>query len=104
MIVKLTEKNFQTEVYGFHGPALVEFYASWCPKCAMMEDILNDFSEGHPEVKVCQVNTGKEFWLTDRYGIEKVPSFIAFQNGKPIGAVVGIVPQKVLSELFLAAK
>ena len=43
MIVKVTEKNFQKEVYDCHGAVLVEFYASWCPKCAMMEDVLKKF-------------------------------------------------------------
>ena len=45
MIVKVTEKKFQKEVYDCHGAVLVEFYASWCPKCAMMEDVLKKFSE-----------------------------------------------------------
>ena len=39
-VVKVTEKKFQKEVYDCHGAVLVEFYASWCPKCAMMEDVL----------------------------------------------------------------
>ena len=104
MIVKVTEKKFQKEVYDCHGTVLVEFYASWCPKCAMMEDVLKKFSEDHPEIRVCQVNTGEEIRLSDQYGIEKVPSFIAFDSGKPIGAVVGVVPAEVLLELFSSAK
>ena len=104
MIVKATETNFQTEVYNRHGAVLVEFYASWCPKCAMMEDILKEFSQKHPEISVCQVNIGGEHRLPDEYGIEKVPSFIAFDNGKPVGAVVGVVPAEVLLELFSSVK
>ena len=102
MVVKVTEKSFQREVCGSPRPVLVEFYASWCPKCAMMQDVLARFSETHPEIKVCQVDTGEESRLADQYGIEKVPSFIAFDNGNPIGAVTAVVHEKVLLELFSA--
>lgn len=102
MVVKVTEKSFQREVCGSPRPVLVEFYASWCPKCAMMQDVLAQFSETHPEIKVCQVDTGEESRLANQYGIEKVPSFIAFDNGNPIGAVTGVVHEKVLLELFSA--
>lgn len=104
MTVKVTENNFQKEVYECRRPVLVEFYAPWCPKCAMMEDILQDFSEMHQEIKVCQVNTEEESRLADQYGIEKVPSFVAFDKGSPIGAVVGKVSGKVLLELFSTVK
>ena len=69
MVVKVTEKSFQREVCGSPRPVLVEFYASWCPKCAMMQDVLAQFSETHPEIKVCQVDTGEESRLADQYGI-----------------------------------
>ena len=57
MTVKVTEHSFQKEVYECRRPVLVEFYASWCPKCAMMEDVLQEFSVAHREIKVCRVNT-----------------------------------------------
>ena len=104
MVVKVTEKSFQREVCGSPRPVLVEFYASWCPKCAMMQDVLAQFSETHLEIKVCQVDTGEESRLADQYGIEKVPSFVAFDKGRPIGAAVGKVSGKVLLELFSTVK
>lgn len=104
MTVKVTEHSFHKEVYECRRPVLVEFYASWCPKCAMMEDVLQEFSVAHREIKVCQVNTGEEPRLVDQYGIEKVPSFVAFDKGRPIGAAVGKVSGKVLLELFSTVK
>ena len=102
MVVKVTEKNIQREVYSCRQPVLVEFYEPWCPKCAMMEDVLRDFSETHREIKVCQINAGREIQLTDQYGIEKVPAFVAFRGGRPVGVVVGAVSSRILLELCSA--
>lgn len=102
MVVKVTEKNIQREVYSCRQPVLVEFYEPWCPKCAMMEDVLRDFSETHREIKVCQINAGREIQLTDQYGIEKVPAFVAFRGGRPVGAIVGAVSSRILLELCSA--
>ena len=104
MTVKLTEKNIQKEVYDCRIPVLVEFYASWCPKCAMMEDVLQKFAIDHREIKVCQVNEGEQPGLVNRFGIERVPYFVAFVKGKPVGAAVGIVSENILLELFSASK
>ena len=100
MIVKLTEQKFEKEVRACSGAVLVEFYASWCPRCAMMEDVLRQFAEENSNIKVCQADAVSESRLAERYGIERVPAFIAYENGKPVGAVVGVVPQKTLKKLF----
>lgn len=100
MIIRLTEANFEKEVSGDIHPVLVEFYASWCPRCAMMEDVLAEFSEKHREIKVGRVDTEKEILLAEKYGIEKVPCFIAFYKGRPAAAVSGTVSQNILLDMF----
>lgn len=104
MTVKLTEKNIQEEVYDCSLPVLVEFYASWCPKCAMMEDVLQKFAIEHPEIKVCQVNEREQPGLVNRFGIERVPYFVAFDKGEPVGAAAGIVSENILLQLFSSSK
>ena len=42
---ELTEKNFRREVLEAKKPVLVEFYALWCGKCAMMEDVFELVAE-----------------------------------------------------------
>lgn len=104
MAAKITEKSFDKQVYGAGRPVLVEFYASWCPKCAMMEDVVQEFAEMYSGVEVYQADIETEPGLADRYGIESVPAFVAFEKGKPTGAVVGVVPRQALRELFPSLK
>ena len=46
MLVNVTGDNFRYEVEESPLPVLVEFYASWCGKCAMMEDVVAEFCRG----------------------------------------------------------
>ena len=39
MIIDVTEANFRREVSEAELPVLLEFYAAWCGKCAMMSDV-----------------------------------------------------------------
>ncbi len=101
MTVKVTEKNFQQEVTEAKLPVLLEFYAVWCGKCAMMADVVSEFArEQEGRIKVCQTDLDREADLAARFGVEKVPTFVSFYEGKAKGAVVGIVSKDALKQLF----
>ena len=101
MTVKITEETFDREVMESLQPVLVEFYASWCGKCAMMEDVVADFAAGHDgRIKVCQIDTDQNKNLAAEFGVKKVPTFVSFRAGKPVRTVEGVVTGKVLGRLF----
>ena len=43
-VLKLDEKNFESEVLNFKGTVLVDFYADWCGPCKMLAPILDKIS------------------------------------------------------------
>lgn len=101
MIMKVEEENFVYEVIESPVPVLVEFYASWCGKCAMMEDVVAEFAEEKEgRIKVCQIDSDRSESLAGKYGVEKVPTFVAFRAGKPMRSVTGVVAGRVLEKLF----
>ena len=56
MKIRVTAKNYPQEVLRSETPVLVEFFAVWCGKCAMMEDVLDEIAKEYDgRVKVCQI-------------------------------------------------
>ena len=101
MTVKVDEENFMYEVIESPLPVLVEFYALWCGKCAMMEDVVTEFAaENEDRIKVCQIDSDSSGSLAEEFGIEKVPTFVAFYKGKAVRSAAGVVTGRVLEKLF----
>lgn len=90
MIIDVTESNFQKEVLESRVPVLVEFYAPWCPRCAMAADTVSEFEEeNRGRIKVCRINTDLVSGLADRFGVQEVPLFVGFCSGRAVGAMTG---------------
>lgn len=101
MTVKVEEENFVYEVIESPLPVLVEFYAVWCGKCAMMEDVVTEFAVEHEgRIKVCQIDSDRSESLAEKFGVEKVPTFVSFWAGKPVRSTAGVVTGKALEKLF----
>lgn len=101
MVEKISPERFEKEVEKAEMPVLLEIYAPWCPRCAMMEDVVEQFAlEQNGRVKVCRIDEEEAEALMVRYGINRVPSFLAFYKGKLTGIIEGTVEKKILEELF----
>ena len=56
MKIRVTAKNYPQEVLQSETSVLVEFFAAWCAKCAMMESIVDELAEEYDSrVKICQI-------------------------------------------------
>jgi len=89
----LEEFNFKTEVLDASGPVLVDFWATWCPPCRMMNPVVEKLAG---EFKVCKVDIDKNQSLAAKFGVNAVPTFIVFRNGQPAQRIEGAVPESTL--------
>ena len=60
------------------GKWLVDFSATWCGPCRMLEPVLEDFSKDN---NVLQVDIDQFSELTDNFNIMSVPTLIYFEDG-----------------------
>lgn len=82
--------NFQREILQSEMPVLLDFFAPWCTPCRMLSAVLNDISEDYIGIiRVCRVNVDDEKDLSDRYGIDEIPTVIFFKNGRPTDRFTG---------------
>lgn len=85
MIKKITsEEEFEKEIK--EGNLIVDFSATWCGPCRMMEPVLKELSS---KIKILKVDIDELEVLTRKLGIMSVPTIIIYKDGKEVKKVVG---------------
>ena len=79
--VRLNADNFDKEVIEAKEPVLVDFFATWCGPCKMLSPLLDQIAEENEGVKVGKVDVDQEDDLVSRFGIEAMPTILAFKDG-----------------------
>jgi len=97
----LNELNFEKEVKESELPYLVDFWASWCGPCQIMEPVVAQIAEEHEgKIKVGKVNVDENPNTAAQYGIRSIPTILLFKNGKNVGQLVGNVPKQMIEEFI----
>ncbi|MDB4614619.1 thioredoxin [bacterium] len=105
--MQITDDQFSDEVLNSDQPVLVDFWASWCPPCKMMEPMverLHDEVAESSSAKIVAVNIDRNPQTAGEYTVSSVPTFIAFKNGKPVARQTGAATENQLRNLIEQAK
>lgn len=92
----LTSTNYDMETKQ-SGVTIVDFWASWCGPCRMMNPVLEELdSEG--QIKVYKVNVDEQQQLTSKHQIQSIPTILVYKDGVEQGEIVGAMPLTQLKE------
>ena len=82
-------------------PVLIDFYATWCGPCRVLEPILNElYTEYDDEIDIYKVNTEDEMELAGAFGVMSLPTLLFIPiEGKPVISP-GAPPKVYLKELI----
>lgn len=101
IIQHVSEVNFATEVGQSPIPVLVDFYADWCGPCRMVSPILEALArEFSGRVKVVKVNVDQSPRLAGYFGIQSIPTLLAFRDGQLVDKLVGLGSSAQLRSLL----
>jgi len=100
-VLRLTDRNFRQDVFQSEIPVLVDFWASWCPPCKVVEPVIEELaSEYAGTVKFGKINVDQNPRVAAEYQIKGVPTFVLFNSGKIVERRVGAQSKKQLQEML----
>lgn len=96
-VIEGTDANFAQEVLQSELPVLVDFWAPWCGPCRMVAPVIDEIAKEYDgKLKVVKMNTDENQYTASQLGIRSIPTIGIFKSGKPVDAVIGVVPKQHL--------
>ncbi len=91
-------ETFGTIIKG-DKPVLVDFFATWCGPCKMMQPILEQVSQQlGDQVRIVKIDVDKNQQLASQLNVSSVPTLAIFKNGEIVWRQPGVQPANALSE------
>jgi thioredoxin len=115
-ITALTNETFKANVYNYpinpqwkyegQLPAIIDFYATWCPPCKKLSPLLEDLAVKYKgKIIVYKVDVDTEQQLAQSMGISSMPTLLFIPaNGQPqqsVGLVSTETLEKMIREILL---
>ena len=91
--ITITSQNFTSEVSQFSGKVFVDFWASWCGPCQMLNPIIEQLTEklkDRDNVKIAKVDIEENQDLATKFSVQYLPTVIIFENGQITATLTGL--------------
>jgi thioredoxin 1 len=100
-VAMVTDQTFEQEILRSELPVLVEFSAEWCGPCKTIAPELRALSdELRDKAKVVTIDVDKSPVIARELGVQSVPTFVVFHQGRPVGGKVGALRRAQLREMI----
>jgi len=97
MVVKdIDQQAFGLEVLQRSNevPVVVDFWAAWCGPCKVLGPILEKVSgENEGALELVKVDVDRNPALAAQFGVQGIPTVIAFRDGRPVARFTGALPE-----------
>ena len=96
-MITVTDPTFDALVLRAERPVLLEFTASWCPPCRMIEPVLREIAaEQDGRLVVAQLDVDANPLMARAAGVLGMPTLNLYVDGEVVAQVVGAKPKAAL--------
>ena len=96
-----SDASWETDVLSSKLPVVVDFWADWCAPCKIMAPTIEALAhELAGRARVGKLNVDDNSVVSDRYGIQGIPTIMIFEGGEVKEQVVGVTSKEYLAELI----
>lgn len=96
-VVNVTMTTFQQDVMqrSLELPVVIDFWAPWCQPCQQLAPVLEKLAvEFAGKFLLAKVNTDDEPNIAQAFGIQSLPTVVAFVNGQPVDQFQGMMTEE----------
>lgn len=96
-----SDASWESDVLSSKLPVVVDFWAEWCAPCKIMAPTMEALArELDGRARVGKLNVDDNAVVSDRYGIQGIPTVMIFAGGEVKEQVVGVTSKEYLAELI----
>jgi len=95
----LDSPSFDVAINSAQTPVLVDFFADWCGPCRALAPTLETLAdEAAGALEIVKVDIDENPELATRFGVQKIPTLVLFDDGNPVAQITGVVPKGELEK------
>ena len=102
-VINVTDETFEADVLerSHQLPIVVDFWAEWCGPCRVLGPTLEKLAdEGTGKFLLAKVDTDRAQRVAQIFGIQSIPTVIAFRSGEPVAQFSGALPEDAVREFL----